>query len=125
MREILAVGVGGFIGAILRYLVCSGLQRLWGQSGFPAGTLVVNLTGCLIIGLLGGLAEHRAWFGPHIRLVVFLGILGSFTTFSTFGYETLTLLRDDHLFAAFASASLHLVLGLAAVWLGYTLAAIS
>ncbi len=122
MRELLAVGIGGFVGAILRYLVSTGIQRNWGESGFPAGTLAVNLIGCLIIGTLGGLAEHRTWMGPHIKLVVFLGILGSFTTFSTFGYETLTLLRDGRLLAALASASLHLVLGMVAVWGGYTLA---
>ncbi len=121
MLELLAIGCGGFIGAILRYLASSWIQRSFGQSGFPIGTLMVNLVGCLVIGLLGGLNETREIFSPHVRSMIFLGILGSFTTFSTFGYETLALLRDGQFLAACASAALHLIVGLAAVWTGYTI----
>jgi len=122
MFKLLAIGCGGFIGATLRYLVSSWVQRGFGQSGFPIGTLTVNLIGCLVIGLLGGLNETREIFSPHVRSMIFLGILGSFTTFSTFGYETLALLRDGQFPAACASAALHLIVGLAAVWTGYTIA---
>jgi len=125
MREMFAVGCGGFVGAVLRYWVSGWVQRSWGQSGFPIGTLTVNLVGCLLIGLLGGLTENREWFSPQARLLIFLGVLGSFTTFSTFGYETLALLRDGQFMAAGASAMLHLVVGLAAVWGGYTLSTLS
>ena len=122
MFELLAIGCGGFIGAILRYLAGSWIQRSFGQSGFPIGTLMVNLIGCLVIGLLGGLNETREIFSPQVRSMIFLGILGSFTTFSTFGYETLALLRDGQFLAACISTSLHLIVGLAAVWTGYTIA---
>lgn len=121
MFELLSVGIGGFIGAVLRYLVSSWAQRSFGQSGFPIGTLVVNLIGCLIIGFLGGLNETREIFSPQMKLLIFLGFLGSFTTFSTFGYETLALLRDGQFPAAILSAVLHLIIGLLAVWAGYTL----
>ncbi len=121
MLELIAVGIGGFVGAILRFLTSTWVQRTWGQTGFPAGTLTVNVVGCLIMGLLGGLAEHRNLFNPHVRLIVFLGILGSFTTFSAFGYETLLMLRDGQFMQATTGAGLHLILGLAAVWAGYTI----
>jgi CrcB protein len=121
MRELLAVGAGGSVGAILRYVLSGWIQRALGQSGFPIGTLTVNLVGCLVIGLLGGLTEHREFFSPEAKLLVILGILGSFTTFSTFGYETLGLLRDGQFIAAAMSALLHLIVGLAAVWGGYML----
>jgi len=122
MFEILAVGAGGFIGAILRHLVSGFTQRAFGESGFPIGTLVVNLTGCLIIGLLAGLSETREIFSPHVRLLIFVGILGSFTTFSTFGHQTHMLLREGHLIAAASSILLHIILGMSAAWGGYALA---
>jgi CrcB protein len=125
MRELLAVGVGGFIGAVLRYVAGSCVQRLWGQSGFPLGTLTVNIVGCLVIGLLAGLSDSRALFNPQIKLLLFVGILGSFTTFSTFSYEALALVREGQLIAAGASVILHLVVGLIAVWGGYTLTTLS
>lgn len=121
MFEILAVGAGGFIGAILRYLVSGWTQRAFGESGFPIGTLVVNIAGCLIIGLLVGLTETREIFNPHIRLMIFIGIIGSFTTFSTFGHQTHMLLRDGHLIAAASSVLLHIILGMGAAWGGYAL----
>jgi CrcB protein len=125
MLEIFAVGAGGFIGAILRHLISGWTQRAFGESGFPIGTLVVNLVGCLIIGLLAGLTETREIFSPHIRLMIFIGILGSFTTFSTFGHQTHMLLRDGHLIAAASSILLHIILGMGAAWGGYALTTIS
>ena len=121
MKEILLVGCGGFIGAIMRYAAAGWIQRLREFSSFPFGTLSVNLTGCLIIGLLGGLADHRELFSSSTRLFLLVGMLGSFTTFSTFGYETLALIRDQQLLLAFGNVASHLIMGLFAVWLGYTL----
>jgi len=125
MLEIFAVGAGGFIGAILRYLVSGWTQRAFGESGFPIGTLVVNLAGCLIIGLLAGLTETREMFSPHIRIMIFVGVLGSFTTFSTFGQQTHMLLRDGHLIVAASSVLLNVIIGISAAWGGYALTTFS
>lgn len=119
MYNILLVGIGGFIGSILRYLVNLGIYRLLEYPTFPFGTMIVNLTGCLIIGLLGGFAENRAGFSPELRLFLFIGILGGYTTFSSFGYDTLGLLRDSQLFYAFLNVAVQVVVGMAAVWIGF------
>ena len=76
---------------------------------------------CLLIGLLGGLADNAELFSPAVRLFLLMGLLGGFTTFSTFGYETVGLLRDREMTAALMYVGLHLMLGLAAVALGYGL----
>ncbi|MCP3980946.1 MAG: fluoride efflux transporter CrcB [bacterium] len=118
---ILLVGAGGFLGSVLRYGL-SGLVHRWlPASSFPHGTLAVNLVGCLAIGLLGGIADSRQLIGPGLRLFLFLGLLGGFTTFSTFGYETHALARGSETTRALANVMLHVVLGLAAVWVGYSL----
>jgi CrcB protein len=121
MRNILMVGLGGFVGSVLRYLVSGWMQRLSGSSFFPYGTLSVNVLGCLFIGLLSGWAENAELFGPSVRLFLLLGLLGGFTTFSTFGNETVILLRDRETLTALGYVGSHLVLGLGAVALGYTL----
>ncbi len=116
------VGAGGFLGSIFRYALSGMVQRWFPLSTFPHGTLAVNLLGCFSIGLLSGLAESRQLFGPQARLLIFLGFLGGFTTFSTFGYETFALLREADFFRASANVLLSVGLGLAAVWLGSALA---
>jgi CrcB protein len=117
----LMVGLGGFTGSVLRYLVSGWIQRLSGSALFPYGTLGVNVLGCLIIGLLGGWADNAELFSPAARLFLLVGLLGGFTTFSTFGYETMALLRDKELGSALAYVGLHLVVGFAAVAFGYGL----
>jgi CrcB protein len=119
MRNIMMVGLGGFAGSVLRYWISGWLQRLCDSPLFPYGTLGVNVLGCLLIGLLGGWADNVELFGPHARLFLLVGLLGGFTTFSTFGYETMALLRDKELLAAGTYVGLHLVLGFAAVAAGY------
>ena len=89
---------------------------------FPAGTLVVNVTGSLLIGLLAGLAESRAVFGPEVRLLLVTGFLGGYTTFSAFSLETLLLLRAGQTATAFAAVGLQVLLGVAAAWAGFALA---
>jgi CrcB protein len=119
LKNILLVGMGGFVGSALRYLV-SGWAQSWMKSAvFPVGTATVNILGCLAIGLLGGLAENTQMFSPQLRLFVFLGLLGGFTTFSTFGYETMALVRDGELLLAFANVAFQLIFGFAAVLIGY------
>ena len=87
----------------------------------PAGTLTVNILGCLFIGLLGGLSESRNLLSQEARALLLIGVLGGFTTFSTFGYETVQLLRDGQSLAAFSNIGLQVCLGLAAVWIGYSI----
>ena len=116
------VGCGGFLGALLRYGMSGLVQRQVPLSTFPYGTLAVNLLGCLLIGAVVGLGDSRQLFGPETRTFLLIGLLGSFTTFSTFGYETFALLRDGENLQAAAYVGLHLVLGPAVVWLAYALA---
>ena len=85
------VGAGGFIGAGLRFLVSGWVYQLVPNAGFPWGTLVVNVLGCLVLGLLGGLAEFRGVLSATSRLFLFMGVLGGFTTFSTLAFETVVL----------------------------------
>jgi fluoride exporter len=122
MLKSLWVGVGGFLGSSARYLLGGWLNQLAPRALFPYETLVINVTGCLGIGLLAGLAEFRGVFAPELRLFLLVGILGGYTTFSTFGYETFQLLRDGELFLAGLNVALQAGIGVAAVWGGYALA---
>lgn len=114
----LLVGAGGFIGSILRYWVSGWVQQVTKSVGFPYGTLTVNVLGCFVIGFLAQLAESRGLFTSEARLFVFIGILGGFTTFSTFGNETLNLARDSQMMSALANIGASVIIGLFAVWLG-------
>ena len=116
------VGTGGFIGAIARYGISGLVQRSAALSSFPYGTLAVNMLGCLLIGIAVGLVDSRQVFGPDFKLFAVVGLLGGFTTWSTFGYETLTLLRDADYLRATANVAIHVMLGLVLVWAGYALA---
>ena len=118
------IGSGGFLGALARYGLSGLVQRQLSLTTFPYGTIVVNLLGCLFIGLLGGLAESRQLFGSEFRIFVLIGLLGGFTTFSTFGYETFLMIRDAEYLRAATNVAVHVVLGLSLVWLGYTLTSI-
>lgn len=120
MTNILLIGAGGFIGSVLRYLVSGWAQQVAKSVDFPFGTLAVNVVGCFIIGFLAQLAEARGAFTSESRLFVFVGVLGGFTTFSSFGNETLNLARDSQMWSAFANIGANVVIGLFAVWLGRT-----
>jgi CrcB protein len=122
IRDILIVGSGGFVGSAMRYLVGGWVQNLSSAGIFPYGTIAVNLIGCLVIGFLSGRADAMGAFGSDVRLFLMIGLLGGFTTFSTFGNETMAFLRDRQVSAALANVSIHLIGGLAAVWIGYGLA---
>ncbi len=121
MHKLLLVGLGGFLGAIFRYGLSGLVYRFFEKPFFPYGTLVVNVLGCLLIGFLGGISENRQIFSPEARLFIFIGVLGSFTTFSTFGYEIFSFARDGQMLASAVNLVLHLILGLTAVWVGYIL----
>jgi CrcB protein len=122
MIAIMLVGIGSFLGGVLRYAVSTWVYRVLDQPWFPYGTLTVNVLGCLIIGFLVGLAETRLPFTSEIRLFVFVGILGGFTTFSAFALETFSLLRETEPLAALINIGSELLLGLLTVWIGNMLA---
>jgi len=117
----MAVGSGGFLGALSRYGLSGLVHRQMPLTTFPYGTLAVNLLGCLLIGLIAGLGESRQLFGPEVRSFALIGLLGGFTTFSTFGYETFAMIRDSEYVRAAANVGVHVGLGLALVWFGYAL----
>ncbi|MFZ5434121.1 MAG: fluoride efflux transporter CrcB [Calditrichota bacterium] len=119
--NILWVGAGGFIGAVCRYAMSGWVHRWFGNSWFPVGTLAVNMLGCLVIGMLAGMSESRQLFTPEMRLFLFIGLLGGFTTFSTFGYETISLFSDGQLATGLINIFGQLILGLGGVWLGLVL----
>ena len=121
MYKILIVGVGGFLGAVARYLLCGAVQRLHGGT-LPLGTLTVNVLGCFIIGVAMAIVEDGTFLGPNVRILLMIGLLGSFTTFSTFGYETVELLRDGQLRWALCNLIGSVLLAIAAVILGRFLA---
>lgn len=121
--KFLAIAAGGSVGALLRYSL-SGLAQRMTDDAFPVGTLVVNLTGCLVIGFLGALFSGPALVRDEWRLFLLVGLLGAFTTFSTFGFETMALMEDGEWVRAALNLALSNGLGLAAVWLGYRAAGI-
>jgi len=97
-------------------------QHLSKSIQFPFGTLAVNIVGCALVGFLAELADHRGVIPVEARYFVIVGILGGFTTFSAFGNETMNLLRDGELWYAFGNIIGHTVVGIGAVWLGYSTA---
>jgi len=118
MTNLLLVGLGGFIGAVTRYKLGGWVLHMTAQEKFPYGTFIVNLTGCLVVGILAGLVVKHGLFSPQTRLFLFTGLLGGFTTFSAFGLETVFLLRRGEPWVAGIYVGASLLLGIAAVWLG-------
>jgi fluoride exporter len=120
MDKLLAVGIGGFFGATARYGAGLLVLRLL-PATFPFATFLVNVSGCFLIGVLGALAD-RAALGDLARVFWITGVLGGYTTFSAFGYESLLLLRGGQAPAALANVLGQVVLGLLAVWAGTVVA---
>ena len=118
MKEILIIGAGGFLGAVLRYIAIISMQVFKTKHAIPVGTLLVNVIGCLLIGFLAVMAENGRILTPDTRNFLIVGILGAFTTFSTFGYESMTMLKSGAGTAFVLNIGLQLGLGLVAVWLG-------
>jgi CrcB protein len=121
LYKLLAIGSGGFLGAISRYLLSTLVQNQLKPEQFPVGIFVVNIIGCLLIGFLAGLFELKAWMHIELRLFVFVGLLGGFTTFSTFANDTFLLGKQGEMLAALLNAGGQVLIGLLCVWLGYLL----
>lgn len=119
---VLFVALGGALGSVLRYLLGTWTQALTRSIDFPYGTLLVNLLGCFAIGFLAQLAESRGAFTSDTRMFVFIGLLGGFTTFSSFGNETINLLREGETWNALANVGANVIFGLLLVWLGRAIA---
>lgn len=117
----LLIFIGAGLGGVCRYAMSISVQKLANGWIFPIGTFSVNMLGCLLIGFLAQLSESKGLFPGDQRLFLFVGILGGFTTFSSFGYETVQLLRDSEYLYAALNAVMQVILGLACVWLGYIL----
>ena len=116
--NILLVGLGGFAGAVARYLLGGWVLHHTLSAKFPWSTFAVNVLGCLVIGVLSGLAERMEWFTPPVRLLLLTGLLGGFTTFSAFGLETVHLLRRGEPTIALTYALGSVLICTLAVWLG-------
>ena len=121
MIKLLAVAVGGGIGSIARYLVSQWAAERWGVE-FPYGTLIVNVVGCFIIGAFMTLFTERLVISPYWRLLIAVGFLGGLTTFSSFGYETLSLMEDAEYLRAFYNVGLNVTCGFLATWVGVCVA---
>ncbi len=114
------LAVAGAAGTLARYWLGGFIQRLCGDS-FPWGTLVINVSGCLLFGIVWTLAENRLLISPQTRIIVLTGFMGAFTTFSTFAFETTQMLADAEWIRALGNLALQNILGLAAVLLGFAI----
>jgi CrcB protein len=116
MKQLLLIFLGGGFGSVLRYLISTQLNT--SENQLYAGTFLVNILGCLLLGILVGLSFKNSWFSNEITLLLGIGFCGGFTTFSTFGLESYTLLREGHfgMFLLYAGGSL--VVGILLVFFG-------
>ncbi|WP_010252156.1 fluoride efflux transporter CrcB [Acetivibrio cellulolyticus] len=120
MDKILCVGIGGFLGASLRYLVSIAALKMF-KSDFPFGTLIVNVTGAVLIGFIMQLSLRFTCITPNLKLFLTTGILGGLTTFSTFSFETISLLQGGRYFAFISNIVLNVGLSLVGVVIGISL----
>lgn len=121
MMNFVIIGLGGFIGAVLRYIISGIFYDYYGDK-FPYGTLAVNIIGCFFLGFFITIAEGKFIVSPQMRSFIAIGLLGAFTTFSTFSFETLVLLQEELYVSAFLNILISVIVGLFAVWLGIVLA---
>ena len=117
-KQLLWIALGGSAGSVLRFLGQKYVGQ-WLGDHFPFGTLFINITGCLLIGIFYDISSRHNTFTPELRLLLMTGFCGGFTTFSAFSLESLSLLQQDRLGAVLAYTLISVVSGLLAVWVGY------
>ena len=118
MQKTIFIALAGLAGTLIRYWLSGFVARQYGET-FPWGTLAVNLIGSFLAGAIYYLAEERFLISPPVRTIIFIGLLGGFTTFSSYGLQTFTLLRDGEIGLATLNIAVSNVLGLFMVWAGY------
>jgi len=118
MQNTIFIALAGLIGTLIRYWLSTFVARQYGEP-FPWGTLAVNLIGSFFAGAIYHLADDRFLISPTLRTVILIGLLGGFTTFSSYGLQTFTLLRDGQIGLATLNIAVSNVLGLLMVWVGY------
>ncbi len=124
MIKVIAVGLGGFVGAVSRYYLSSTAHKIFLKvfpgHNFPIGTFTVNIIGCFLLGFFGSMFLEHA-HSESQKLMIIAGFLGAFTTFSTFGLETFSLFENKEYIHAFLNIFFSCLVGLAAVWVGKSL----
>jgi CrcB protein len=118
MQKTIFIALAGLVGTLVRYWLSGFVARQYGET-FPWGTLIVNLIGSFLAGAMYHLAEERLLIAPAVRAVILIGLIGGFTTFSSYGLQTFTLLRNGEVGLATLNVAVSNVLGLLMVWIGY------
>ncbi|MBD48596.1 MAG: fluoride efflux transporter CrcB [Dehalococcoidia bacterium] len=121
MLTVIFIGIGGFLGSIFRYGLTKWVDELTKHQSFPSGTVAVNVLGCLVIGVAIAFFESRQILNSNLRSLIIIGILGGFTTFSTFSLQNFELMKNGESLAALANIGLSVCLGLTAVYVGYSI----
>lgn len=120
-QRLLLIGVAGLLGTLCRYGLSGLVARRFGET-FPTGTLLVNVIGCFLAGFLLYTLNERFLVSEVVRMALMIGFLGGFTTFSSFGVQTFTLMKDGETFFAMMNVLVSNAVGIASVWIGYSLA---
>ena len=118
--KVILIAVGGALGSVARYLMSAAILRVTGTL-FPIGTFGVNLVGCVLFGAIAGAAEQRVQLVPELRMFLLVGVLGGFTTFSSYAFESFSLLRDGQFAAGALNIVGQVVAGLVGLWAGYVI----
>ena len=120
IKTLFLIGLGGGIGSVLRYLTSVVIEKYY-ATVFPLATLIINIFGCLLIGIIMGVLEKNQVTDSAMKWLLVTGFCGGFTTFSAFGYENIRLLQNGSIFLPFVYISCSIILGLGSVWLGLNL----
>ena len=120
MTKTILIGLAGLVGTLLRYWLAGLVSRQYGET-FPWGTMAVNLIGCFLAGVIFHVTEERFLLNPTLRTIILIGLLGGFTTFSSYGLQTFSLLRDGQFGLATLNVTVSNLLGVVMVWAGYVL----